>query len=242
MPNGQGAHQLRQVPVPGEARRAAEGGDGPGERERETSVGWNCTNSRSWSGMPALAAMAPPSPVQVCAEVAENQARPYPPVARMVWWAWNLETYPEVRRVPRLPSCRTIHRGTRRTRSASRRSSRDGSPSGTNALARKRPGACPRVLRRRSSGCGRRKRWCGAARSGRLRPPGRSRRSRPPWPPGPPRRGSAPSVPLPPPPWPIEVATSCLRLSTKCRPILLTPGLPRVWAGSTVGGGSSRWT
>ena len=66
--------------------------------------------------------------------------------------------------------------------------------------------------------------------------------ARPPWPPGPPRRGSAPSVPLPPPPWPIEVATSCLRLSTKCRPILLTPGLPRVWAGSTVGGGSSRWT
>ena len=146
MPNGQGAHHLRQVPVPGEARRAAEGGDRPGERERE-------------------------------------------------------EAYPEVRRVPRLPSCRTIHRGTRRTRSASRRSSRDGSPSGTTVLARKRPGACSRVLRRRSSGCGRRKRWCGAARSGRLRPHGRSRRPPPPWPPGPPRRGSAPSVPLPPPPW-----------------------------------------
>ena len=110
------------------------------------------------------------------------------------------ETYPEVRRVPRLPSCRTIHRGTRRTRSASRRSSRGASPSGTIALAHKRREASPRVLRRRSSGYGRRKRWCGAARSGRWRPPGRSRRSRPPWPPGPPRRG-APSVPLPPPPW-----------------------------------------
>ena len=110
------------------------------------------------------------------------------------------ETYPEVRRVPRLPSCRTIHRGTRRTRSASRRSSRGASPSGTIALAHKRREASPRVLRRRSSGYGRRKRWCGAARSGRWRPPGRSRRSRPPWPPGPPRRG-APSVPLPPPQW-----------------------------------------
>ena len=175
---------------PRRPRRAAEGGAGPGQRERERE-----------------------------------------------------ETYPEVRRVPRLPSCRTIHRGTRRTRSASRRSSRGGSLSGTIALARKRPVACPRVHRRRSSGSGRRKRWCGAARSGRWRPPGMSRRSHPPWPPGPPRRGSAPSLPLPPPPWPIEVATSCcLRLSTKCRPILLKPGLPRVWAGSTVGGGSSRWT
>lgn len=39
-------------------------------------VGWNCTNSRSCSGMPARAAMALPSPVQVCAEVAEKYARP----------------------------------------------------------------------------------------------------------------------------------------------------------------------
>ena len=35
-------------------------------------VGWNCTNSRSCSGSPARAAMALPSPVQVCAEVAEK--------------------------------------------------------------------------------------------------------------------------------------------------------------------------
>ena len=159
----------------------------------------------------------------------------------MVWWAWNLETYPEVRRVPRLPSCRTIHRGTRRTRSASRRSSRDGSPSGTNALARKRPGACPRVLRRRSSGCGRRKRWCGAARSGRLRPPGRSRRSRPPWPPGPPRRGSAPSVPLPPPPWrsksPPAVYVSQRNAVQFCSRLDFRGfGLGAQWAGGAVAG------
>lgn len=35
-------------------------------------VGWNCTNSRSCSGRPARAAMALPSPVHVCALVAEK--------------------------------------------------------------------------------------------------------------------------------------------------------------------------
>ena len=38
-------------------------------------VGWNCTNSMSCSGTPARKAMALPSPVQVCAEVAEKYAR-----------------------------------------------------------------------------------------------------------------------------------------------------------------------
>ena len=33
-------------------------------------VGWNCTNSMSCNGMPARSAIALPSPVQVCAEVA----------------------------------------------------------------------------------------------------------------------------------------------------------------------------
>jgi hypothetical protein len=33
-------------------------------------VGWNCTNSMSCSGRPARSTMPPPSPVQVCAEVA----------------------------------------------------------------------------------------------------------------------------------------------------------------------------
>ena len=35
-------------------------------------VGWNCTNSMSWSGSPARSTMALPSPVQVWAEVAEK--------------------------------------------------------------------------------------------------------------------------------------------------------------------------
>src|SRR5260221_8863850 len=33
------------------------------------AVGWNWTNSISWSGSPARSTMALPSPVQVCAEV-----------------------------------------------------------------------------------------------------------------------------------------------------------------------------
>ena len=39
-------------------------------------VGWNWTNSRSWSGSPARVTMALPSPVHVCALVAENHDRP----------------------------------------------------------------------------------------------------------------------------------------------------------------------
>ena len=44
-------------------------------------VGWNCTNSGSRHGSPALLSMPLPSPVQVCAEVHEKYERPHPPVA-----------------------------------------------------------------------------------------------------------------------------------------------------------------
>ena len=37
-----------------------------------TPVGWNCTNSMSWSGSPARSAIALPSPVHVCADVHEK--------------------------------------------------------------------------------------------------------------------------------------------------------------------------
>lgn len=39
-------------------------------------VGWNCTNSRSWQGRPALVTMAVPSPVLVWADVQLKYVRP----------------------------------------------------------------------------------------------------------------------------------------------------------------------
>jgi hypothetical protein len=41
----------------------------------------------SCKGSPARSTIALPSPVQVCAEVHEKYARPYPPVARITMWA-----------------------------------------------------------------------------------------------------------------------------------------------------------
>lgn len=53
-------------------------------------VGWNCTNSKSSFCNPAREAMAVPSPVHVCADVQLKYDRPVPPVARIVFFAWNL--------------------------------------------------------------------------------------------------------------------------------------------------------
>src|SRR5215207_6479733 len=46
-----------------------------------TPVGWNCQNSMSSSGMPALAAMPRPSPVLMKALVLAAKMRPAPQVA-----------------------------------------------------------------------------------------------------------------------------------------------------------------
>lgn len=78
--------------------------------------GWNWTNSKSWFGRPALAIMAYngvsinsstpavlfvdegeltlPSPVDVCADVHEKYALPYPPVASTVLRANTLWSVP----------------------------------------------------------------------------------------------------------------------------------------------------
>ena len=55
------------------------------------------------SGRPARATMALPSPVQVCAEVAEKYALPYPPVARMVWCALKRCSVPSSMQRARIP-------------------------------------------------------------------------------------------------------------------------------------------